>query len=148
MKTRTVWGWLSIAVFCAASARAAAVIDQGAELLDGKDWQALALITGFHSVQNKKAGFHARLLEADGSATTAFGVSPLSDRRRRSRRQRLPADGSIPFSSTKLLDFFFWKVRLKRFAVQSFQTQEAIRPPSSTVNTRRCCAPATASGFT
>ena len=72
MKTRAVWGWLSIAVFCAASARAAAVVDQGAELLDGKDWQALALITGFHSVQNKKAGFHARLLEADGSATVAW----------------------------------------------------------------------------
>ena len=64
------------------------------------------------------------------------------------RNRTQEADGSIPFSSTELLDFFFWKVGLKRFAVQSFQTQEASRPPSSTVITRRCCAPETASGFT
>ena len=64
------------------------------------------------------------------------------------RNRTQEADGSIPFISTTSLDFFFWKVGLKRFAVRSFQTQEASRPPSSTFKTRRCCAPATASGFT
>jgi hypothetical protein len=71
-------------------------------------------------------------------------VAQLGERLNRTQE----ADGSIPFSSTKSLTFFFLKGRLKRFAVESFQTQEASRPPSSTVITRRCCAPATASGFT
>jgi hypothetical protein len=58
------------------------------------------------------------------------------------------ADGSIPFSSTTSLTFFLLNLGLKRFAVQSFQTQEASLPPCSTVIVRRCRAPATASDFT
>jgi len=38
------------------------------------------------------------------------------------RNRTQEADGSIPFSSTELLSFFFVKVSLKRFAVQSFKT--------------------------
>ena len=47
-------------------------------------------------------------------------VAQLGERLNRTQE----ADGSIPFISTKLLTFFFWKVDLKRFAVQSFQTHE------------------------
>jgi hypothetical protein len=43
----------------------------GAELLEGERWQALALITRLRSLQHKKSGFEARLLEADGSASVA-----------------------------------------------------------------------------
>jgi hypothetical protein len=38
------------------------------------------------------------------------------------RNRTQEADGSIPFSSTRPLRFFFWKVGLKRFGVQTFQT--------------------------
>jgi hypothetical protein len=72
MKALAVWVWLGIAVVCGSSVQATAVVDRDGELLDGKDWQALALITGFHSFQNKKAALDARLLEADGSATVAW----------------------------------------------------------------------------
>src|SRR5262249_18005576 len=48
----------------------------------------------------------------------------------------------------EVFEFSFLKVDLKRFAAQSFQIrrriQEVSRPPSSTVSTRCCCAPATA----
>ena len=40
------------------------------------------------------------------------------------RNRTQEADGSIPFSSTELLSFWFRKLRLKRFVVQSFQTSE------------------------
>ena len=39
--------------------------------LDGAHSKALGQITGFHSVQHKKSGFEARLLESDGSASVA-----------------------------------------------------------------------------
>jgi hypothetical protein len=60
------------------------------------------------------------------------------------------ADASIPFSSTELLDYFFPRPGLKRYSARSFQAaavEEASLPPSSTVITRRCFAPASASGF-
>jgi hypothetical protein len=53
-----------------ASGLRAAELDQG-KLLDGKEWQALGLVTGFHSVRIKKPGLEARLIEADGSASVA-----------------------------------------------------------------------------
>ena len=71
MKAFAFGVWFGAAVLCSSSLQAGAVAERDGELLDGKDWQALALITGFHSVQNKKVGFEARLLEADGSQTVA-----------------------------------------------------------------------------
>jgi hypothetical protein len=71
MKASVISVWLAILVFWTSSVLGAPLLDHDAELLDGKEWQALALITGFHAVHNKKAGFDARLLEADGSATVA-----------------------------------------------------------------------------
>jgi hypothetical protein len=65
---------------------------------------------------------------------------PLRTRQRETHfpNRTQEADGSIPFISTILFDFLFWKVSLKRFAAQSFQTQEASRSPSKTPSTRRC----------
>ena len=71
MKASVISVWLAIVVFWTSSVHGAPLLDRDAEPLDGKEWQALALITGFHAVHNKKAGFDARLLEADGSATVA-----------------------------------------------------------------------------
>ena len=39
--------------------------------LQGKEWQSLAMVTGFHSVSNRKLGLAMRVLEADGSASVA-----------------------------------------------------------------------------
>jgi hypothetical protein len=50
---------------------AAAAADREGVLLDGTEWQALTWITGFHSLQKRKAGLDVRLFEADGSATVA-----------------------------------------------------------------------------
>ena len=41
------------------------------EPLQGKEWQSLALVTGFHSLSNRKLGFAMRVLEADGSTSIA-----------------------------------------------------------------------------
>lgn len=46
--------------------------DEFGKLLEGEEWQALGMITGFHSVVHKKAGLEVRLLEADGSASVAW----------------------------------------------------------------------------
>jgi len=43
----------------------------GAVLVEGPNWDALGLVTGFHAVTHKKSGFGVRLLEADGSASVA-----------------------------------------------------------------------------
>ena len=43
----------------------------GAALLEGERWDVLGMVTGFHTVVHKRAGFEARLLEADGSASVA-----------------------------------------------------------------------------
>jgi hypothetical protein len=49
----------------------------GAALLEGAQWDALGLVTGFHSVTHKKSGFEARVLEADGSASVAHNPVAL-----------------------------------------------------------------------
>lgn len=72
MKAFAVWVWLGTVAVCASAAQGGAGVERDAELLNSNDWRALGLITGFHSIQNKKAGFDARLLEADGSATVAW----------------------------------------------------------------------------
>jgi hypothetical protein len=41
------------------------------DLLVEKEWEALGMVTGFHSVVHKKTRLEARLLEADGSASVA-----------------------------------------------------------------------------
>lgn len=41
------------------------------EPLQGKEWQSLAMVTGFHALSNRKLGFAMRVLEADGSASVA-----------------------------------------------------------------------------
>jgi hypothetical protein len=73
MRKRFLWAFL-----CALSSFASNV--QGAErdgqLLDGAEWKVLGQITGFHSIQHKKSGFEARLLESDGSASVA--KNPIS----------------------------------------------------------------------
>jgi hypothetical protein len=45
--------------------------DESGELLEGPEWKALGLVTGFHAVRHKKSGLEARLLEADGSSSVA-----------------------------------------------------------------------------
>jgi hypothetical protein len=42
------------------------------ESLAEKEWEALGLVTGYHSVHHKESGLEARLLEADGSASVAW----------------------------------------------------------------------------
>jgi len=73
MRKRFLWAFL-----CALSSFASNV--QGAErdgqLLDSAEWKVLGQITGFHSIQHKKSGFEARLLESDGSASVA--KNPIS----------------------------------------------------------------------
>jgi hypothetical protein len=61
--------FLCVALLSAAGSLRAAEHD--VQLLDGAEWKALGLITGFHSVQHKKSGFEARLLESDGSGSVA-----------------------------------------------------------------------------
>lgn len=41
------------------------------EPLQGKEWQSLAMVTGFHALANRQLGFAMRVLEADGSASIA-----------------------------------------------------------------------------
>jgi len=72
MGIRTLFGGLGLWFACACSLPGAFAAEQGAESLEGERWQALGLITGFHSVQHKKSGFEVRLLEADGSASVAW----------------------------------------------------------------------------
>lgn len=48
----------------------AAEVEQ-AVALGGKEWPALGLVSGFHSVRLKKAGLEVRLIEADGSTSVA-----------------------------------------------------------------------------
>src|SRR4051812_30447172 len=55
---------------------------------------------------------------------------------RPSRNRIQEGDGSIPFISTKVLSFFFWKVGSKRFAVQSFQTSDRSGGESATLPAR------------
>ena len=50
--------------------------ERDGQLLDGAEWKVLGQITGFHSIQHKKSGFEARLLESDGSASVA--KNPIS----------------------------------------------------------------------
>ena len=71
MRTRTFLGALGLWLACTCSPHGAFAAEQGPELLEGERWQALGLITGFHSVQHKKSGFEVRVIEADGSASVA-----------------------------------------------------------------------------
>ena len=71
MRRRTILRWLAVLLACACSVEVAAAAEQGAELLEGERWQTLGLITGFHSVQDRKSGFEVRLLESDGSGSVA-----------------------------------------------------------------------------
>lgn len=50
--------------------------DHDVQPLDGAEWKALGQVTGFHSLQHKKSGLEARLLESDGSASVA--KNPIS----------------------------------------------------------------------
>src|SRR6185503_5300856 len=72
MRTRTLLGGLGLSLACAYSLQSAFAAEQDAELLEGERWQALGMITGFHSVQHKKSGFKVRVLEADGSGSVAW----------------------------------------------------------------------------
>ena len=45
---------------------------QEVEPLEGPEWGALGMVTGFHSVPHKKSGFEARIIEVDGSASVAW----------------------------------------------------------------------------
>jgi hypothetical protein len=58
---------LASALFCVGAIAG----EQEDEPLEGPEWKALTTVTGFHSVKLRKAGFEARLLEADGSASVA-----------------------------------------------------------------------------
>jgi hypothetical protein len=71
MRRRVTLGGLVLWLACACSLRVASAADLDAELLEGERWQALEMITGFHSVQHKRSGLEVRLLEADGSASVA-----------------------------------------------------------------------------
>jgi hypothetical protein len=71
MRRRAILRALGLWLACAGSLQVAFATEQDAELLEGDRWQALELITGFHSVRHKKSGFEVRLLEADGSASVA-----------------------------------------------------------------------------
>jgi hypothetical protein len=59
----------ALLIFVGSGLRAAEVDQAGT--LEGTEWQALGLVTGFHSIRLKKAGLEARLIEADGSASVA-----------------------------------------------------------------------------
>lgn len=44
---------------------------QEGEIVEGREWKSLLMVTGFRSVKHKKTGLEARLIEADGSASVA-----------------------------------------------------------------------------
>lgn len=55
----------------------AASDSSGADLVEGAQWDALGMVTGFHAVAHKKSGLEARVLEADGSASVAHNPVAL-----------------------------------------------------------------------
>jgi hypothetical protein len=71
MKNGAHAGFLGLALTTALSLGWAIAGEQDSEPLEGAEWEALARVTGFHSVKLRKSGFEARLLEADGASSMA-----------------------------------------------------------------------------